>query len=105
MNLCARTPDLYSDSVSAIYVPEGFNSDELVNHAYTVYGVSYGVGLGEMAGKAFRIGHLGAMTDVIALSGIATIEMAMKDLDYPIELGVGVAAAQEYYRSTAATNA
>ena len=55
-----------------------------------------------MAGKAFRIGHLGSLSDVLALSGIATIEMAMKDLDYPIELGVGVAAAQEYYRATAA---
>jgi len=38
------------------------------------------------------------MTDVMALSGIAAIEMAMKDLDYPIELGAGVAAAQDYYR-------
>ena len=40
------------------------------------------------------------LTDVMALSGLATIEMAMKDLGYPIELGSGVAAAQEYYRST-----
>jgi alanine-glyoxylate transaminase/serine-glyoxylate transaminase/serine-pyruvate transaminase len=101
LRLCAESPELYSDSVSAIYVPEGFNSDELTNHAFNKYGVSFGVGLGEMAGKAFRIGHLGALSDVLALSGIATIEMAMKDLDYPIELGEGVAAAQEYYRATA----
>ncbi len=100
LSLCAKTPDLYSDSVSAIYVPEGFNSDELTNHAYDAYGVSFGVGLGEMAGKAFRIGHLGSLSDVMALSGIATIEMAMADLNYPIELGAGVRAAQEYYRST-----
>ncbi len=100
MQLCAKTPDLYSDSVSAIYVPEGFNSDELTNHAYDAYGVSFGVGLGQMAGKAFRIGHLGSLTDVMALSGLATIEMAMVDLDYPIELGQGVSAAQEYYRKT-----
>jgi alanine-glyoxylate transaminase/serine-glyoxylate transaminase/serine-pyruvate transaminase len=53
-----------------------------------------------MTGKAFRIGHLGAMTDVIALAGIASIEMAMKDLDYPIQLGSGVSAAQEYYRNS-----
>ena len=102
MRLCARSPELYSDSVSAIYVPEGFDSDELTNHAYNVYGVSFGVGLGEMAGRAFRIGHLGALTDVLALSGIAAIEMAMKDLDYPIELGTGVAAAQAYYREAPA---
>ena len=99
-DLCAKSSDLYSDSVSAIYVPDGFDSNELVDRAYNAYQVSFGVGLGEMAGKAFRIGHLGSLTDVMALSGIATIEMAMKDLDYPIELGKGVAAAQDYYRNS-----
>jgi alanine-glyoxylate transaminase/serine-glyoxylate transaminase/serine-pyruvate transaminase len=100
LKLCAVSPDLYSDTVSAIYVPDGFDSDALTNHAFDKYHVSFGIGLGEMAGKAFRIGHLGSMTDVMALSGIAAIEMAMKDLNYPIELGSGVAAAQEYYRNT-----
>jgi len=101
LSLCAKTPDLYSDTVSAIYVPEGFDSNVLTDHAYNTYGVSFGIGLGEMNTRAFRIGHLGSLTDVMALSGIATIEMAMKDLDYPIELGSGVAAAQEFYRSSA----
>jgi alanine-glyoxylate transaminase/serine-glyoxylate transaminase/serine-pyruvate transaminase len=100
MKLCAKSPELYSDTVSAIYVPPGFNSDTLTDHAYNAYGVSFGIGLGEMAGKAFRIGHLGSLTDVMALSGLAAIEMAMKDLKYPVELGCGVAAAQNYYRST-----
>ena len=100
--LVARAPELYSDSVSAIYVPEGFDSNALTDHAYNTYDVSFGVGLGEMNGKAFRIGHLGALTDVMVLSGLATAEMAMKDLGYPIELGAGVAAAQEHFRRTAA---
>ncbi len=99
--LCARSPELYSNSVSAIYVPEGFDSDELTHHIFDTYAVSFGIGLGEMAGKAFRIGHLGSMTDVMALSGIATVEMGMADLNYPVELGSGVRAAQEYYRRTA----
>ncbi len=103
MELVAKSPDLYSDSVSAILVPEGFDSNALTDHAYEKYHVSFGIGLGEMAGKAFRIGHLGALTDVMVLSGLATAEMAMKDLSYPIELGSGVAAAQEYYRNTPAT--
>lgn len=99
LTLCAKSADLYSDTVSAIVVPEGFDSNELTNHAFTKYGVSFGVGLGEMNGKAFRIGHLGSLTEVMVLSGLATIEMAMADLDYPITLGQGVAAAQEYYRN------
>ncbi len=102
MTLCARAPELYSDTVSAIYVPEGFDSNSLTDHAFSRYEVSFGVGLGEMSGKAFRIGHLGSMSEVMALSGLAAMEMAMKDLDYPVSLGSGVAAAQEYYRQSGA---
>jgi alanine-glyoxylate transaminase/serine-glyoxylate transaminase/serine-pyruvate transaminase len=98
MKLVAQSPDLYSDTVSAIFVPEGFNSNALTDHAFKVYGVSFGIGLGEMNGKAFRIGHLGMLTDVMVLSGLAAIEMAMADLDYPITLGSGVSAAQDYFR-------
>ncbi len=101
LKLCAISPENYSDTVSAIYVPEGFDSNALTEHAYHKYAVSFGIGLGEMAGKAFRIGHLGAMTDVMALSGLGAIEMAMKDLNFDIELGSGIAAAQEYYRASA----
>ncbi|MEH6579843.1 MAG: L-aspartate--glyoxylate aminotransferase BhcA [Amphritea sp.] len=101
LKLCANSPELCSDTVSAIYVPEGFDSNQLTEHAFSAYGVSFGIGLGEMNGKAFRIGHLGSLTDVMVLSGLATIEMAMADLNYPIQLGSGVAAAQEYFRKTA----
>jgi alanine-glyoxylate transaminase/serine-glyoxylate transaminase/serine-pyruvate transaminase len=53
-----------------------------------------------MAGKAFRIGHLGSMTDVMALAGLSAIEMSMADLNYSVAPGSGVVAAQEYYRRT-----
>lgn len=101
LQICATDENSYSDSVTAILAPEGFDATELVTHASDKYGVSFGGGLGKVAGKVFRIGHLGSLTDVMALSGIATAEMAMADLGYPIELGAGVAAAQEYYRNTA----
>ena len=100
LRLCAKDARLHSDTVSAILVPASFDSGQLVEHAYAAYGVSFGVGLGEMKGRAFRIGHLGVMSDVTALSGLAAIEMAMVDLGYPIALGSGVAAAQSYYRKT-----
>lgn len=100
LGLVAQSPDLYSNTVSAIYVPDGFDSNALTDHAFDAYGVSFGVGLGEMNGKAFRIGHLGSLTDVMMLSGLSTIEMAMADLGYPIRLGSGIAAAQDHYRRT-----
>lgn len=101
LEICAADEAIYSDTVTAIVTPDGFNASELVSHASNKYGVSFGGGLGKVAGKVFRIGHLGSITDVMALSGIATAEMAMVDLGYPVTLGSGVAAAQEYYRNTA----
>ncbi len=99
LKLCAVSPDLYSDTVSAICTPEGFNATDIVTHAADKYDVAFGVGLGEVAGKVFRIGHLGSLTDVMALSGIAAAEMCMADLGLDIQFGSGVAAAQEHYRA------
>lgn len=99
LKLCATSEDLYSDTVSAIRTPDGFDATSVVTHAAKKYDVAFGVGLGEVAGKVFRIGHLGSLTDVMALSGIATAEMVMADLGLAIKLGSGVAAAQEYYRN------
>lgn len=98
LGMVAETPDSYSDTVTAIYVPIGFDADLLVDQTYRRFGMSFGGGLGELAGRVFRIGHLGQISEPMILSGIATIEMSMKDLGYPIELGAGVAAAQNFYR-------
>lgn len=98
LELCAKRPEWQSDTVSAIRTPEGFNATHIVTHAAEVYGMAFGVGLGEVAGKVFRIGHLGQLTDAMALSGIATAEMVIADLGLEIELGSGVAAAQAVYR-------
>ncbi|NRB16859.1 MAG: aminotransferase class V-fold PLP-dependent enzyme [Rhodobacteraceae bacterium] len=102
LKLCAASPDLYSDTVSAICTPEGFNATDIVTLAAEKYDVAFGVGLGDVAGKVFRIGHLGSLTDVMMLSGLATAEMCMVDLGLDVKLGSGVAAAQDYYRNNPA---
>lgn len=99
MELCASDPSVYSDTVSAIKTPANFNATDIVTLAAEKYGVAFGVGLGDVAGKVFRIGHLGSLTDVMTLSGLATAEMCMVDLGLPVQLGSGVAAAQQYYRN------
>ncbi|WP_135448437.1 L-aspartate--glyoxylate aminotransferase BhcA [Tabrizicola caldifontis] len=96
----AASPDLYSDTVTAVRVPPGCNGTELVQLAAAKYGVAFGVGLGEVAGKVFRIGHLGMLTEAMVLSGLAVAEMCMADLGWPVKLGSGVAAAQEFYRGS-----
>ena len=103
MRPCAASPDLYSDTVTAVVVPEVCNGTDLVQLAASKYGVAFGVGLGEVAGKVFRIGHLGMLTDAMLLSGLAVAEMCMADLGWDVRLGSGVAAAQEYLRGSGAT--
>jgi len=97
LEMCAARPEFYSDSVSAVRTPAGFDATSIVQHAATKYGMAFGVGLGEVAGKVFRIGHLGSLTDAMMLSGLATVEMCMVDLGLDIKLGSGVAAAQSVY--------
>ncbi len=101
LELCAKEPKWHSDTVSAICVPDGFDGNEVAKMAYLRYNLSLGLGLSKVAGKVFRIGHLGSLNDLMLLTAIAGSEMAMRDVGIPIELGSGVAAAQEYYRLSA----
>lgn len=100
MEPIAKEAKWYSDTVTAVKVPEGFDGNEVVRHAYKYYNLALSISLAKIAGQAFRIGHLGDMNELMVLTPINGAEMAMKDLGYPIELGSGVAAAQEYLRST-----
>ena len=101
LTLCAKEPKWHSDTVSAICVPDGFDGNEVARMAYYRYNLSLGLGLSQVAGKVFRIGHLGDLNDLMVLTAIAGSEMAMRDVGIDIELGSGVAAAQEHYRQTA----
>lgn len=101
LELCAREPKWYSDTVSAIRVPESVNGNDVVNVAYARYNLSLGVGLGRVAGRVFRIGHLGWLNELMLLQALAGSEMAMRDLGMPVAAGSGVAAAEEHYRMTA----
>lgn len=100
LRLCAKDPKWHSDTVSAILLPEGFDSAALVKHAYNKYQLSLGMGLNKVAGKVFRIGHLGDLNEIMCLQAIAGSEMAMRDLGIPVAAGSGVAAAIEYYRTS-----
>jgi alanine-glyoxylate transaminase/serine-glyoxylate transaminase/serine-pyruvate transaminase len=98
MKLCAADPKWYSDTVSAVMVPEGINGADVIARAYKRYNVSLGAGLSKVAGKLFRIGHLGDMNEVHLMSGIAGAEMAMLDSGIKVQPGSGVGAASEYWR-------
>jgi alanine-glyoxylate transaminase / serine-glyoxylate transaminase / serine-pyruvate transaminase len=98
LKLCAKAPQWHSDTVSAIMVPHGFNGAEVIDRAYRRYNLALGAGLSEMAGKLFRIGHLGDLNELMLLGAISGAEMAMNDIGIEVELGSGVAAAQAQFR-------
>jgi alanine-glyoxylate transaminase / serine-glyoxylate transaminase / serine-pyruvate transaminase len=102
LELCARAPKWNSDTVSAIMVPPGFNGAEVIDIAYRRYNLALGAGLARMAGKLFRIGHLGDLNELMLVGAIGGAEMAMRDIGIKVTPGSGAAAAQEYWRSTAA---
>jgi alanine-glyoxylate transaminase/serine-glyoxylate transaminase/serine-pyruvate transaminase len=101
LKLCATEPVWYSDTVSAIMVPEGINGAEVIARAFKRYNLALGAGLSKVAGKLFRIGHLGDLNELMLLGAIAGAEMAMLDVGVKLEPGSGVAAAQNYWRNHA----
>ena len=102
LKLCAKAPKWNSDTVSAIMVPEGTNAADVIDIAFRRYNLALGGGLGRVAGKLYRIGHMGDLNELMLLGALGGAEMAMRDAGIAVAPGVGVAAAAEYYRSTAA---
>lgn len=103
-SLCAHAPSWYSDTVSAIVVPESVDARDVIKFGYERYRTSFGSGLSKLAGKVFRIGHLGDLNEVMCLTALASAEMALRDAGAKIELGSGVAAAQEWFISKSSTS-
>src|SRR6476646_5945135 len=97
LTTCAKEPKWYSDTVTAIMVPAGFNGADVIDRAYKRYNLALGAGLSQVAGKLFRIGHLGDLNELMLLGAIAGAEMAMRDTGIEVELGSGVAAAQAHF--------
>ncbi len=97
LKLCAKEPKWHSDTVSAILAPEGIDSAEIVKTAYYRYNTSLGVGLNKVAGRVFRIGHLGALDEFMVGGVLFAVEMALKDCGVDVKLGSGTGAAAEYF--------
>jgi alanine-glyoxylate transaminase / serine-glyoxylate transaminase / serine-pyruvate transaminase len=99
LKLCAKEPKWYSDTVSAVLVPEGINAGHVIDVAFRRYNLALGAGLSRVAGKVFRIGHLGDLNELMLMGALAGVEMAMLDVGIRITAGSGIAAASNYWRS------
>lgn len=90
---CAQGPEWFSDTVTAVMVPEGFDANEVIKTAYGRYNLSLGGGLSKVAGKVFRIGHLGWLNEIMVLQALGGVELAMHDVGIKFAPGAGVGAA------------
>jgi alanine-glyoxylate transaminase/serine-glyoxylate transaminase/serine-pyruvate transaminase len=91
----------HSASLTAVLLPDGHDADELRALILDRYDVSLGAGLGKLAGRVFRIGHLGDLNDVWLAGALAGVEMGLAGAGVPIERG-GVQAAMDHLAATGA---
>jgi alanine-glyoxylate transaminase/serine-glyoxylate transaminase/serine-pyruvate transaminase len=101
LEILCRDPKYYSSTVTAVLLPEGHDADAFRKIALEHFNISYGTGLGRIAGKVFRIGHLGDVNDLMILGALAGTEMALALARVPHKKG-GVQAAMDYLVAEAA---
>jgi alanine-glyoxylate transaminase / serine-glyoxylate transaminase / serine-pyruvate transaminase len=95
LEMVALEPAEYSNVVTALFVPEGFDEKALRSLILDRFNMSLGSGLGKLAGRAFRIGHLGDFNELMLAGTLAGVEMGFALAGIPHRKG-GVDAALRY---------
>jgi alanine-glyoxylate transaminase/serine-glyoxylate transaminase/serine-pyruvate transaminase len=102
LEILCRNPAEYSSSLTAIIVPDGHDADAFRREALARYDLSLGTGLGRLAGKVFRIGHLGFFNDLTLCGTLCGVEMALAAARVPHKSG-GIAAALSFLAGAPST--
>jgi aspartate aminotransferase-like enzyme len=92
-------PDSPSYACTAVCVPEGLDGKALVKRLRDDYGITVAGGQAKLAGRIFRIGHLGYVDGFDMLTAIGAVEMVLADMGYPVKAGEGLRAASERLRA------
>jgi len=95
LEILCKNPEEYSSSLTAVLVPEGHNADSLRKIILDDYNMSLGTGLAKVAGKVFRIGHLGDFNELMLAGTLAGVEMGLMKSKIPYQKG-GILKALEY---------
>jgi alanine-glyoxylate transaminase/serine-glyoxylate transaminase/serine-pyruvate transaminase len=104
LEILCRDAKYYSSTLTAVLMPQGHNADTLRGVALDRFDVSLGTGLSKVAGKVFRIGHLGDTNDLTIVATVAGVEMALTLAGVPHK-PAGVAAAMAHFVETAGAGA
>jgi alanine-glyoxylate transaminase / serine-glyoxylate transaminase / serine-pyruvate transaminase len=100
LEIVCEQPREYSNSVTAVLMPEGHNADHLRKVILENFDMSLGAGLSKLAGKVFRIGHLGSFNDLMLAGTLCGVEMGLRLAGVPHKDG-GVTAALDSLASAA----
>ncbi|MBN8958667.1 MAG: aminotransferase class V-fold PLP-dependent enzyme [Rhizobiales bacterium] len=104
LEIWCREPRDYSSSLTTLLMPAGHDADAFRKTALAHFDVSLGTGLSKLAGKVFRIGHLGDTNDLTIIGALAGVEMGLGLAGVPHRQG-GVQAAMDYFAAEAKGNA
>jgi len=97
LSIVCRNPQEYSNTLTAVMMPDGIDADGVLRMAAQRLDLSLGTGLGRLKSRAFRIGHLGALNELEVLATVAGVEMALTMAGVRIPLGAGVTACQKFF--------
>jgi len=93
-NQCLNKSE-YSDSTTALIIPDGHNADDLRKVILNKFNMSLGSGLGKLKSKVFRVGHLGDVNELMLMAALSGVEMGMELCKIPFTKG-GVEAAMQF---------
>ncbi len=92
-NVCMNSEE-YCNSTTAVFVPEGFDADDLRMIIRERFNMSLGTGLGKLKNRIFRIGHIGDFNDLMLMGTLSGVEMGLKIANFPHQPG-GVESAMD----------
>ena len=95
LEILAKNPEEYSNTITAVLLPEGYDADNLRKMILDDFNMSLGMGLNKIKGKVFRIGHLGDFNDLMLAGVLAGVEMGLKKNKIPYKSG-GLMSAIDY---------
>jgi alanine-glyoxylate transaminase / serine-glyoxylate transaminase / serine-pyruvate transaminase len=101
LELLCRSPVEYSNTATAVVVPDGVDADDVLRAAEQL-NLSLGTGLSRLKGRVFRIGHLGSLNELEVLATLAGVELALHRAGVPVALGSGVSAGLQLYAGSPA---
>ncbi len=101
LEILCENPEEYSSVLTAVMMPDGSGADNLRKVILEAFDMSLGNGLGKIADKVFRIGHLGDLNDLTLIGTLAGVEMGLGLANVKHNKG-GVAEAMKYLAEVAA---